>query len=507
MARFVLANRRSGKFHETEKRAARQQAALAFSMLEGVTDVVGQRTPADDTDRQVVVFDADPGDIEQTRAAAGPDVMIEPEILHHTAILRPLDMARDPARPAAGSLGGTGASLRLKVVGDGEPVPNAEVILVLRSSGISDEVSGTTDTAGEVAFTFGPIFSPAAAIVLPPGRFWSTLFRGPSDGDELELHLLPRVAPTSWWHKALGRGDGDLGAGAGIKVGVIDTGIGPNADLSHATNVGAFIGGNELLTEAEGVDVDVHGTHVNGTIGARPSAKTKRPLGIAAGVDLFSARVFPPDRGANQGDIANAIDHLSRIRSVDLINMSLGALTGSAIEQDAILDAVERGTLCVVAAGNSDGPVEFPAGFPETVAVSALGLEGWGPPGTLASIRVPSSADRFGDDLLYLANFSCFGREIDVAAPGVGIVATLPERFGLKTPLGALDGTSMASPAACATLAALLAEDPTFMTLPRDLTRSAQARSVLRQFARNIGLASDFQGVGVPCADLAGCGG
>lgn len=506
MARFVMANRRAGKFHETEQRAARQQAHAAFAMLENVSDVVGKRASQVDTDREVVVFDADPGDVAQAQAQAGADVMIEPEILHHTALVKPLDIARSLSdEPPAGSVGGDGATLALTVVGDGAPVANAEVILIIRFRGITDRLTVMTDDKGKVAFSFSSSFTPVAAITVPADAFWSTVTRGPADGDRIELPRLPVVAPVGWWHQVLGIDGSESRPGAGIKVGVIDTGIGPNADLSHATNVGAFIGGAELPDEDFGLDVDTHGTHVNGTIGARPRATTKRPMGIAAGVDLFSARVFPPGGGANQGDIANAIDHLSAVRGVDLINMSLGAPVGSEIERDAIQDALERGTLCVVAAGNSDGPVQFPAAFAETVAVSALGLEGWGPPGTLASIRIPTEPDRFGDDGLYLANFSCFGAEIDVAGPGVGIIASLPERFGLKTPLGSMDGTSMASPAALAALAAVLSQDQTYRALPRDLVRATRARALLGQSARDIGLAARFQGQGVPCADPRGC--
>ena len=215
-------------------------------------------------------------------------------------------------------------------------------------------------------------------------------------------------------------------------------------------------------------------------------------------MDLVSARVFPAGRGANQGDIALAIDHLSRHWRADLINLSLGAPVGSELEHDAILDALERGTLCVCAAGNSNGAVEYPAAFDEVIAVSALGLEGWGPDGSLTSTRYPTQADRYGLGQLYLANFSCFGPEIDCCAPGVGILATVPERFGLRAPIGAMDGTSMASPAACATLAAILSNDTDYRSLPRDLTRAERARSLLRQGCVDVGLAAHYQGRGMP---------
>jgi subtilisin len=259
--------------------------------------------------------------------------------------------------------------------------------------------------------------------------------------------------------------------------------------------LGAFIDG--AFDPDAGADVDSHGSHVCGTIGGRPRDEGHF-AGLAPGVDLFAARVFPPDAGANQGDIANAIDALSRDQEVDLINLSLGAPQGSQIELDAILDAFERGTLCVCAAANSSGPVEFPAAFEPTVAVSALGLLGWGPAGTVPSVRLPTQPDRFGANGLYLANFSCFGPEITCAGPGVGILSTVPARHGIEAPFASMGGTSMASPAVCGTLAAILSLHPVYRSLPRDQTRAEMARSILRQSCRDVDLGSDFQGAGVP---------
>ncbi len=245
-----------------------------------------------------------------------------------------------------------------------------------------------------------------------------------------------------------------------------------------------------------GTDIDAHGTHVCGVIGARPNASSAF-AGLAPGVDLFCIRVFPSGQGANQGDIADAIDQLSRHNQVDLINLSLGATTPSQIEHDAILDALDQGTLCICAAGNSAGPVEYPAAFRETVAVSALGFEGWGPNGTLTATHYPEKRERYGNDRLYLANFSCFGQEIECSALGVGIIAPVPERFGLVAPSGAMDGTSMASPAACGALAARLAVTPDYQSLQRDLLRAEKAHTLLREHSRDLGLAPYFQGRGI----------
>jgi subtilisin len=500
VARYVLSHRRAGKFRETEKRAARDEAAHAFSVVFApVADVVGMQAPADDTAREIVVFDASPAEVAAKREELGSDVLLEREILHYPAVSLPLDLTgAHPAAAGGAAIAGAGVELRLTVAGPGGPLEGADVRLFLRAAGgLDNALSAHTDAGGAVSFQFGPAWAPAALLVIPAGGHWTMIERAPRDGMTITLPELPATAPAAWWHELFGPVDAT--PGSGVRVGVADTGLGPHAHLGHATSTGAFVGGSHDPDPVAGRDVDSHGTHVCGTIAARPGPGDRFAGGIAPGVELFAARVFPSaDEGANQGDIAAAIDHLSSDRAADLINLSLGAANPSEIERDAIVDALERGTLCICAAANSGGPVEFPAAFEESVAVSALGLSGWGPPGSLSSTRLPQQRDRFGAESLYLANFSCFGPEIDCAGPGVGIIASVPERFGLAAPYAAMDGTSMASPAACAMLAARLGASPEYLALPRDITRANQARALLRQACRDIGLGALYQGSGVP---------
>jgi subtilisin family serine protease len=508
MARYVLSHRRAGIFDDSEKVAVREQADRAFSTLfADSVDLIGKREPQDETKREVVIFDASPTEVASKRGELGDKVLLEPEILHFRKTARPLDLVLAHGQAAGEALAGSGRTLRLTLSGPSGPLVGAETILYLRGTGsLRNELKAVSDSAGQVAFDYGPSWLAAVALVLPAGEHWSMIVRGPADGMTVELSELPATAPVSWWQKIVGV-RGAAHGGSGVTVGVADTGLGPHSHLGHAQSAGAYINGVHHEDPDAGKDVDSHGTHVCGTIGALPPAEAKYAGGIAPGADLFCVRVFPTaDDGANQGDIASAIEHLSKERRADLINLSLGAGEGSEIERDAIADALERGTLCVCAAGNSGGPVEYPAAFEETVGVSALGLEGWGAPGSLSATRYPEQADRYGADNLFLANFSCFGSEVDCGAPGVGIIATVPERHGLSAPYAAMDGTSMASPVACATLAAALSASPEYLGLPRDLTRSAQARAVLGVVARDIGLATDLQGKGVPQAAIAGSG-
>jgi hypothetical protein len=498
VARYVLANRRSGKFHETEKRASRSSLDTSFqSLLAPNVRVLGDTKPDDELRRRVVIFEAEPAEVDAKRASLPPDVIMEPEILHYTEVSQRFFSAFSPFVATAEELAvGAGAELAVTVVGNGNPLEGAEVILVLRGAGgLSRRLTVHTSSLGQVNLNFSPMWTPTSLIVIPAGGFWSVVVRGPEDGMTVHVPPLPQDGPLAWWHRALGINDPDPERGRQIKVGVIDTGVGPHGCLSHVTSVGSFIDG--AFDPGGGADSDSHGSHVCGTIGARPVNGLDFE-GISPGVELFSARVFPPDRGANQGDIADAIDSLSKDHQVDLINLSLGAPSPSEIERDAIRDALERGTLCICAAANSAGPVEFPAAFTESVAVSALGLEGWGPNGTLASMRQPLEREKFGSFRMFLANFSCFGPEIDCCAPGVGIISTIPEGTALRMPYGSMDGTSMASPAACSALAAILSATPDYLALPRDNSRAERARALLNANCQDVGMEVRFQGRGIP---------
>ena len=103
-----------------------------------------------------------------------------------------------------------------------------------------------------------------------------------------------------------------------------------------------------------------------------------------------------------------------------------------------------------------------------------------------------------GLDNLFLAAFSCFGTNLACAAPGVGIVSTVPDRGTQKGLYMEMDGTSMASPAACGVLAVILSKDAAYLASPRDISRTTVARNLLAQHCKPIGLAVKYEGRGLP---------
>jgi len=103
--------------------------------------------------------------------------------------------------------------------------------------------------------------------------------------------------------------------------------------------------------------------------------------------------------------------------NIKVINMSLGGRTGTDALAQVMKKAKEAGIAVVCAAGNDSGAVNYPAKYPEAIAVSAS-----------------DSSDK-------LASFSSKGPEIVVIAPGVSVYST--KKGGGYT---SMSGTSMASP-------------------------------------------------------------
>jgi hypothetical protein len=121
-------------------------------------------------------------------------------------------------------------------------------------------------------------------------------------------------------------------------------------------------------------------------------------LGIAPGAALSICDVFAGRPSANQADIASAIDYLSHERMVRVICLPLSSGEPSAILDDTLQDAIERGCVVICGVGNlGEERKTWPAAFPGVVSVAAL--------------------DRRSQKLAG----SDFGDWVDVAAPGEGI--------------------------------------------------------------------------------------
>jgi subtilisin len=233
-----------------------------------------------------------------------------------------------------------------------------------------------------------------------------------------------------------GNGSGEVN----VDIAVIDTGI----DLDHP-DLNANHGTNCVSPGAPAEDDHGHGTHVAGTAAARDN--DIGVVGVAPGARVWAVKVLNAAGSGTTSQIVCGIDWVTRnAGTIEVANMSLGGLSlfGSLSTcsstwdpmHPAICRSVNAGVTYAVAAGNSAANANnyVPATYNEVITVSALadfnGQPGGGAPATCR-------ADE--DDTF--ANFSNYGADVDLIAPGVCILSTYPGG-GYNT----FSGTSMASP-------------------------------------------------------------
>ncbi|MHA6530382.1 S8 family serine peptidase [Paenibacillus sp. BAC0078] len=176
--------------------------------------------------------------------------------------------------------------------------------------------------------------------------------------------------------------------GAGLKVGVIDTGV----DYKHPDIAAAYKGGYDSfyndkdpyeevpLTPAEdpygvGYGGTYHGTHVAGTIIGQYAAKGEvAQKGVAPGADLYVYKVLGRNLdkpSTSSGSSAQVIDGIERAvkDGMDVINLSLGSDSEKDVNSPdsiAINNAVLSGVVAVIANGNNGEAGYFSLGSPAT---------------------------------------------------------------------------------------------------------------------------------------------
>ena len=223
-------------------------------------------------------------------------------------------------------------------------------------------------------------------------------------------------APEGWDAAGLGA----FPATGGARIGIVDTGI----DQTHpelsgkVAACGDALGG--MVIDGECTDDSLHGTHVAGTI----TAKANNATGVA-GVDpnasLLICKALRGGAGVGlTSDVSSCITW-AHAHGASVISMSLGGGASTTLQQ-AVQGAWENGgangSVLVAAAGNDgDSTVNYPAGYAEVVSVAAT------------------------DQNDAKASFSNTNADVEVAAPGVNILSTIPGGQYQQ-----MSGTSMATP-------------------------------------------------------------
>lgn len=184
-------------------------------------------------------------------------------------------------------------------------------------------------------------------------------------------------------------------AGKGVKVAIIDTGV----DTSHDSLSGIKITEISLLNEDDSHWNLGHGTGIASVI----AGQTEDFVGIAPSTEILSVRVLNENGEGDSFTVAKGIVEAVD-QGADIINLSLGGMDSSIVMDNAIEYAKLNNVLMVSAVGNEGVQgVSFPARHKDVVAVASVD----------AKSRV--------------STFSNYGDEVDIAAPGVGVVTAWEE--------------------------------------------------------------------------------
>ncbi len=216
--------------------------------------------------------------------------------------------------------------------------------------------------------------------------------------------------------------------GKNVKVAILDTGISVNHP--HLKVKGGTCTVAEHCPPLYPFDDDNgHGTHVAGIIAAKNAAGNEH--GIAPNVDLYAIKSFNWSGKGKTTQIVEGIEW-AILNEIDILNLSLETNMNDYPLELILKKAYENGMLIIGSAGNQGSgaldidSVQYPAKYPSVIAVSAVKMD---------KTRV---------------KLSSIGPEVELAAPGQGIVSTYPIELdyfdGKQDGYIEMTGTSMAAP-------------------------------------------------------------
>ena len=275
-----------------------------------------------------------------------------------------------------------------------------------------------------------------------------------------EYHIIPTDTRISeqWYLNSINAFSAwDINMGSpNIVVAILDSGVDwMHPDLGNGTdgykNIDETLGWNFELNNNNVITTNHHGTMVAGIIGAKTN-NARGIAGITGGYNSRGVTIIPTCIGAN--GVIGAIIADAIIYAVDnkakVINMSFGVPRTHAIDA-AIYYAVQNNVVLVSASGNDGSSVvSYPASHNDVIAVGA----------------VNSKKKRW----LY----STYGNNLDVVAPGVGILSTT-----LKNDYISQDGTSFAAPQVAGIAALIFSINP--------ILKGRDVRNIIESTAQKVG--------------------
>lgn len=254
----------------------------------------------------------------------------------------------------------------------------------------------------------------------------------------------------------------DDGFTANRLVCIIDSGYyAAHEDLASGSN----ISGDMSVAGPWSEDGCGHGTHVAGTIAALGNDVGVLGVNPGGALGLHIVRVFGDNCGwAYASDLIDAA-YACRDAGANVISMSLGCadrkgLCASVAEENAFQDLYDNYDILSVAAASNDGRTwySYPASYDSVVSVAAI------------------------DENEEHPRFSNSNSQVELAAPGVAVLSTVPPGCTYCGTSGLYEywsGTSMATPHVSAVAALVWSHNTDWSNL--------QIRMALQESARDIG--------------------
>jgi subtilisin len=414
---------------------------------------------------EVVVAKIDESRAQRLRAVAPPHLIIERDSLLSCA-----DYLAIPARVAPiGALlplRFIATEIAIRVIGERDQ-PLARAMVVIDGGGLPAQ--GLTDETGTARITLfgGSLEAIHTLFVRSTANHWDRLILAPrlsSGTNTVKLRPLSESYPTFPTERLFGWGQRLMGidpagtrlSGRGVRIGIVDSGCDNSHPLLRHVTQGKDFTAGSVETKAGSTDTNwaldllSHGTHCAAIINASSTGAGQGIAGFAPEAELHVLKVMPEGRVS---DLLAALDECIQ-RELDLISVSVVSEGFSELVSQKLQEARQKGIACIVAAGNTGGPVVFPAMLPWVMSVAAVGKLKEFP--TDSSHVLSVIPQLIGSDEIFSASFSSAGPQVAVSAPGVAVVSAVPGGYA------AADGTSAAAAHVTGLAALILAHHPLF---------------------------------------------
>jgi subtilisin len=371
--------------------------------------------------------------------------------------------------------------LRFRVVGDGDR-PLGNVSISLYGSGFPAQALTESNGHASLQSYASDATDTVGLYVRPAADYWERYIQGPMlDAGQVNIIRLNPLSrgsrkltgqrPYSWGQRTMkfDRVPTDW-TGAGIKIGLIDSGCdNTHPALRHIVRGVDLTRDNDV--ESWKSDELGQGTHCAGLIAAAGGASADL-IGCAPDCEMHIFKVVP---GGYCSDLIEALDQCME-RRLDLVQIGVRTAQFSELVAQKITALRQRGIACIAHAGNSSAPVSFPGTAPTVITVAAIGKLGEYPMDTRHAQRaLPQLIPYSG---LYATNFSGWGPQVALCAPGVAVISSVPGGG-----YSAWDGTAMAAAHVVGCAALLLAHHPLLQNLPYT-ARTEQRVSLLHELLR-----------------------